>query len=219
MSLPRQTQLNYRVMTMSKMINKPEEYFQELIPERDELLMELEAEAEEENIPIVGPVVGELLYILAGAVGAANILEIGTATGYSAIYLARGCAPIDGRVVTLEKNGTMAERARQNFQKAGLGDRVEVRVADALETLKQLDDVFDLIFIDIEKKDYIKALPDCRRLLRKGGLLVADNVAFTDADAFNRGIAANPDWRSVSLLSYLPMHSPEKDALCIALRL
>ena len=126
---------------MSKMIDQPENYFDELIPARDELLMQLEAEAEEENIPIVGPVVGELLGILAGAVGAANILEIGTATGYSAIYLARGCAPIDGRVVTLESNGAMAERARQNFQKAGLGDRVEVRVADALDTLAKPDDV------------------------------------------------------------------------------
>ena len=204
---------------MSKMIDQPENYFEALIPARDELLMQLEAEAEQENIPIVGPVVGELLYVLTGAIGAASILEIGTATGYSAIYLARGCAPIGGRVVTLENNDSMADRARRNFQKAGLGDRVEVRVADALETLKKLDDVYDLIFIDIEKKDYIKALPDCRRLLRKGGLLVADNVAFKDADAFNRGIADNPDWRSVSLLSYLPLHSPEKDALCIALRL
>ena len=204
---------------MSKMIKQPEDYFKEMVPARDNLLIELEAEAERENIPIVGPVVGELLYILAGAVGAANILEIGTATGYSAIYLARGCEAIDGRVLTLEYDGAMADRARKNFQKGGLGDRVEVRVADALKTLKRLDDVFDLIFIDIEKKDYIKALPNCHRLLRKGGLLVADNVAFTDADAFNRGMADNPDWRSVSLLSYLPLHSPEKDALCIALRL
>ncbi len=204
---------------MSKMIHQPEDYFRDLTPVRDELLLELEAEAKRENIPIVGPVVGELLYILAGAVGAANILEIGAATGYSAIYLARGCAPINGQVVTLENNNAMAARARQNIQKAGLGDRVEVRLADALKTLKQLDDVFDLIFIDIEKKDYIKALPDCQRLLRKGGLLVADNVAFNDADAFNRAIADHPDWRSVSLLSYLPLHSPEHDALCIALRL
>jgi len=204
---------------MSTLINQPEEYFTDLIPSRDELLLELEAEAKRENIPIVGPVVGELLYILAVAARAASILEIGTATGYSAIYLARACAPVNGRVVTLENNDALADRARQNFQKAGLGGRVEIRVADALETLKRLDDEFDLIFIDIEKKDYIKALPDCRRLLGKGGLLVADNVAFKDADAFNRAIADHPDWRSVSLLSYLPLHSPEHDALCLALRL
>ena len=204
---------------MSALIDQPEAYFKALIPARDELLVELEAEAEREQIPIVGPVVGELLYVLAGAVGAASILEIGTATGYSAIYLARACEHVNGRVLTLEHDSARAASARQNFQKAGLGDRVEVRLADALDTLKRLDEEFDFIFIDIEKKDYIKALPDCRRLLRKGGLLVADNVAFKDADAFNRAIADHPGWRSVSLLSYLPLHSPERDALCIALRL
>jgi caffeoyl-CoA O-methyltransferase len=204
---------------MSKLVDQPEKYFKDLIPARDELLLALEAEAERENIPIVGPVVGELLYILAGATRAQNILEVGTATGYSAIYLARACEPVNGRVVTLEHDSSRASRARQNFQKAGLGDRVDVRVADALQTLNRLDDEFDMIFIDIEKKDYIKALPDCHSLLRKGGLLVADNVGFKDADEFNHAIADHPAWRSVSLFSYLPLHSPEHDALCLALRL
>jgi predicted O-methyltransferase YrrM len=121
--------------------------------------------------------------------------------------------------MTLEHDSSRASRARQNFQKAGLGDRVDVRVADALQTLNRLDDEFDMIFIDIEKKDYIKALPDCHSLLRKGGLLVADNVGFKDADEFNHAIADHPAWRSVSLFSYLPLHSPEHDALCLALRL
>ena len=204
---------------MSKLVDQPEKYFKDLIPARDELLLALEAEAERENIPIVGPVVGELLYILAGATRAQNILEVGTATGYSAIYLARACEPVNGRVVTLEHDSSRASRARQNFQKAGLGDRVDVRVADALQTLNRLDDEFDMIFIDIEKKDYIKALPDCHSLLRKGGLLVADNVGFKDADEFNHAITDHPAWRSVSLFSYLPLHSPEHDALCLALRL
>jgi predicted O-methyltransferase YrrM len=204
---------------MSDLVDQPEKYFKDLIPARDELLLELEAEAEREDIPIVGPVVGGLLFILASAVRAQNILEIGTATGYSAIYLARACEPVNGRVVTLEIDRSMAARARRNFQKAGQGDRVEVRVVDALETLGRLEGEFDLIFIDIEKNDYIKALPDCHRLLRARGLLVADNVGFKDADEFNRAIADHPFWRSVSLFSYLPLHSPEKDALCIALRL
>ncbi len=204
---------------MSQLVDRPEEYFKALIPARDELLLELEAEAEREKIPIVGPVVGELLFILAGATRARDILEIGTATGYSAIYLARACEPIGGRVVTLEHDSARAGRARQNLKKAGLAERVEVRVADALETLGRLDDEFDLIFIDIEKQDYIRALPDCQRLLRKGGLLVADNVGFKDADEFNCTIAEHPDWRSISLFSYLPYHSPENDALCLALLL
>ncbi len=84
--------------------------------------------------------------------------------------------------------------------------------------MPQMKGEFDYIFMDIEKQDYIKALPDCERLLVKGGLLVADNVGFKDADAFNRAISDNPTWRSVALFSFLPYHSPENDALCLALR-
>ena len=204
---------------MSKIVDSPTKYFKALIPERDELLLELEAEAERENIPIVGPVVGEFLFILVGAIKARNILEIGTATGYSAIYLARGCEPSDGRVITLEFDSSRAASARQNFEKAGLENRIEVLEGDALKTLSGMEEAFDLVFIDIEKKDYARVLPDCGRLLRNGGLLVADNVAFKDADEFNRIISDHPDWRALSLFSYLPLHSPENDALCIALRL
>ena len=123
---------------MSNLIDQPENYFKALIPARDELLLELEAEAERENIPIVGPVVGELLFILAGAIRAQNILEIGTATGYSAIYLARACEPVKGQVVTLEHDNSMAARARQNCQKAGLGDQVDVRVCGFLDDCRGL---------------------------------------------------------------------------------
>ena len=89
---------------MSSIVEKPEDYFKSLIPSRDELMIELEAQAEKESIPIVGPVVGELLYILTAATKAERILELGTATGYSAIYLAKACEPLNGIVVTFETN-------------------------------------------------------------------------------------------------------------------
>lgn len=203
---------------MSQIFDNPEDYFRMLVPPRDELMMTLETQAEKENIPIVGPVVGELLFILVVATKAKKILELGTATGYSALYLARACEQIDGHVVTLESNIDMAARAKHNFQKAGLSDRIEIHVVEASEVLPQLKESFDFIFLDIEKRDYIKVLPDCQRLLAKGGLLVADNVGFKDADGFNRSIAGHDGWRSIPLLSFLPLHSPEKDALCIALR-
>jgi len=203
---------------MSDIVDQPENYFKQLIPKRDELLVELEAQAELENIPIIGPVVGELLHILASAVKARRILELGTATGYSAIYLAKACEAFKGRVVTLENDSGMAARAQQNFQKAGIANLVEIQVKDALQALPKMKGKFDLIFMDIEKRDYIRLLPDCERLLFKGGLLVADNVGFKDADAFNRAISDNPAWRSVAVFSFLPLHSPENDALCLALR-
>lgn len=203
---------------MSNIIDNPEDYFSKLIPTRDELMIELEAQAEKENIPIVGPVVGELLYILVAAAKAVRILELGTATGYSAIYLARACQPVHGSVLTFENNGDMAARAQQNFRQAGVSERIEIRVADAVADLPQLQESFDFIFLDIEKQDYVKVLPDCRRLLKRGGLLVADNVGFKDADEFNHTISGHDAWRSIPLFSFLPLHSPENDALCLALR-
>ena len=203
---------------MAQTFDNPHEYFMQLIPARDSLLADLEAEARQEGIPIVGPLVGELLFVLASAVRAVRILELGTATGYSAIYLARACEPFNGQVVTLESDRAMADRARVNFAKAGVGEHVTLRFGDALQQVAVMQERYDMIFMDIEKKDYLRVLPDCRRLLRQGGLLVADNTAFKDAHAFNHEIANSPHWRSVALFSYLPFHSPENDAFCLALR-
>jgi predicted O-methyltransferase YrrM len=203
---------------MSNIIDNPEDYFRKLIPFRDDLLIKLEAEAEKENIPIVGPTMGELLYILAAATKAKRILELGTATGYSAIYLARGCEPVNGAVVTFETDRGMAAKALQNFRQAGVSDRIDIRMANAVEVLPQMQETFDFIFLDIEKPDYINVLPDCQRLLIRGGLLVADNVGFKDADEFNHTISGQDGWKSIPLFSFLPQHSPEYDAVCLALR-
>jgi len=202
---------------MSPMIPDLENYFRGFIPRRDALLVELEAEAARESIPIVGPVVGETLYILARVAGAKNILELGTATGYSAIYLARALSP-EGKVITLELNDAMARRARANFTRAGLAERIEVRVGQALDLMGAMSETFDLIFLDIDKESYLPALPHCRRVLKVGGLLVADNVGFAGADPFNREIFQQSAWRAVHLLAWLPQHSPEKDGLSLALR-
>lgn len=87
---------------MRVMIPEPEAYFSRRLPRRSPLLKRLEAQAEAEDIPIVGPVVGELLYIMARISRARRLLELGTATGYSAIYLAEACREVGGRLVTLE---------------------------------------------------------------------------------------------------------------------
>ncbi len=204
---------------MSNSVDNPEEYFRKLVQPRDELLLRLENEARQEDIPIIGPVVGELLTILAKVTGAQHIRELGTATGYSAIFLARGCEAAGGQVVTLENDPLMAARAQNNIRSAGVEKTVEVVREDALTAMAKMSRLFDLVFIDIEKEDYIRALPHCYRLLRPGGLLVADNVSYKGADAFNRAIFADERWKSVSLYSYLPLHSPEKDAVCLAVRL
>ena len=113
----------------------------------------------------------------------------------------------------------MAERARENFRPAGFDSQIDIRVGDAFEEMEKIAPPFDVIFMDIDKVDYKLAKPQFQRLLSKGGLLVADNVGFKEADPFNRMIFESLEWKSVSLLSFLPFHSPEKDGLCLALRL
>ncbi len=204
---------------MAYMIADPERYFRNFIPPRNELLLELERQAQEENVPIVGPVVGELLYILVRATNSQTVLELGTATGYSAIYLAMGLSGAAGKLVTLERDETMAFRARENIARAGLTNRAEVMIGDVIDTLQTLDGPYDLVFMDIDKEDYAAALPECRRLLKLGGLLVVDNVAFKGAREFNQIIFSDNKWRSVLLYSFLPQHSPEQDGLTLAVRI
>lgn len=143
----------------------------------------------------VSPAQGQLLYLLARAIGARSALEVGTLAGYSAIWLGRGLGP-GGRLVTLERQPEHAQVARANLARAGLADVVEVRVGRALDLLGPLADELgpgslDLAFVDADKA----ANPDyfgwALRLVRPGGLIVVDNVvrggavadpAVTDAD-------------------------------------
>ncbi|MGE0086175.1 MAG: O-methyltransferase [Desulfococcaceae bacterium] len=203
----------------SPMIEEPHRYFRQFLPPRDALLMELEAEAVREEIPIVGPVVGQLLSLLVRVSRAKQVLEIGTATGYSSIWLAGACRETGGHLVTAEFSPELAARARANLSKAGLSDCADVWEGDALEMMKNTDAQFDMIFMDIDKEFYFPALSLCRNCLKSGGLMVADNTGFRDAENFNRAIAEDPDWQSVNLFTYLPFHSPENDGICLALRL
>ena len=206
-------------MQMSELVDNPEEYFRQFVPSRAAILSELEEEALREDIPIVGPLVGELLLILVRVSRSERILELGTATGYSAIFLAGAYEHPGGRLITIDNDPALAARAQENFSRAGLDRMIEVRVGGALEEMGKMTEPFDFIFMDIEKVDYDAALPHCRRLLKKDGLLVADNVGFKDADPFNRLIAGSSEWKCVNLFSFLPLHSPEHDGLCLALRL
>jgi predicted O-methyltransferase YrrM len=119
---------------------------------------------------------GKFLSLLAGAMQARRILEIGTLGGFSTIWLARG-AGSDGRVVTLEYEPKHAEVARANLERAGVGDRVEIKVGAALETLPTVTEgPFDLVFIDADKDNYVAYLEWAIRLARPGAVIVADNV-------------------------------------------
>jgi predicted O-methyltransferase YrrM len=119
---------------------------------------------------------GKFLSLLAGAIKARSVLEIGTLGGFSTIWLARGVGP-DGRVLTLEYEPKHAEVARANIDRAGVGDRVEVVVGPALETLPTVTDgPFDLVFIDADKENNVGYLEWAVKLTHPGSVIVVDNV-------------------------------------------
>jgi predicted O-methyltransferase YrrM len=128
----------------------------------------------------VSPQYGKFLYLLASATGARRILEIGTLGGYSTIWLARAVGP-PGRVITLEYEPRHAEVARANLDRAGVGDRVEVIVGAALDTLPQLAasverEPFDLVFIDADKENNSAYVQWAVDLAAPGSIVVVDNV-------------------------------------------
>ncbi len=163
------------------------------------------------NVPAA---LGRLLGILVRASGARRVLEIGTLGGYSAIWIARALPP-GGRLITLEYDERHAGVARAALEQAGVADRVEVRRGRAIDLLPDLDDgtPFDLAFIDADKVSYPDYLEWCLRLVRPGGLIVADNVlrdggvvnppaddeVLSATDRFNRAAAADPRLDAVIL--------------------
>lgn len=124
----------------------------------------------------VSPQQGKFLSVLAAAMGARRILEIGTLGGFSTIWLARGAGP-QAQVVTLEYEPRHAEVARANLQQAGVADRVQVVVGPALETLPTVSGApFDMVFVDADKENYVAYLDWAVKLTRPGALIVLDNV-------------------------------------------
>jgi predicted O-methyltransferase YrrM len=152
-----------------------ERYLSELNHAGDAVLDEIARDNATRGLPLVDAEVGALLRVLATAAGATRILEIGTAVGYSGIWLA-GALPPGGMLLTMEMDEARAREARDNFARAGLSDRVSVVVGDAQLKIAKVSGPFDLIFQDGAKRQYSPLLDRLVALLRPGGLLVTDNV-------------------------------------------
>jgi predicted O-methyltransferase YrrM len=156
-----------------------DQFIGEMIVNEDEALKSAVAAAEEAGLPAiqVSPPQGKLLQLLVRLVGAKKILEFGTLGGYSAILMARAL-PEGGRLITLEAKSEYAEVARQSLERAGVGERVEVRVGPALEALPGLEEEapFDFVFIDADKINTPNYFTWALDHTRPGGLIIADNV-------------------------------------------
>ena len=164
------------------------DYIDGLANRGGEALASIEETGLRDDWPIVGAAEGSFLFILAKALGARRILELGTAIGYSGTWFARALPP-DGQLITVEADPETAKIAEANLERTGVRGRVTVLVGPAQEVLEDLEGPFDLIFVDINKEGYPEVLDPCIRRLRVGGLLVTDNVLW-------RGDVADPKDRS-----------------------
>jgi len=192
-------------------------YLDGLVPKRDQVLARMEEEAHRENIPIVDPHEGMLLYLLVKIAGAKRVLELGTATGYSGIWLLRGTD--GGSLTTFEVDHKRAERARANFSEAGLGKQALVLEQDAVAGLEKVDQRFDACFIDLlngfPSEDVTRrALELCLQRLEGGALLMADN-------ALRQGEVARPknqQARNVAHYNELVAKHPRLESVVIPIR-
>jgi caffeoyl-CoA O-methyltransferase len=130
----------------------------------------------EQRSRAVAPTTGQFLFSLVAPQTGCEVLEVGGSRGYSSIWLGAGVRYLGGRVVSIERAPEAAERWRANVRDAGLEEWVELIEADALDVLHELEDIFDVVFIDAEKSQYEHYFAPARQRVEPGGLIVADNV-------------------------------------------
>jgi predicted O-methyltransferase YrrM len=192
--------------------------FHRLLPRQDEFMAKLEEDSLDRGMRICGPDVANLLSVMVKATGARRVLEIGTSVGYSTIFIARAL-PEDGMITTLEWDEVVVREARENFLAAGQTHKIESLVGDAREILKDLEpESKDMIFMDHEKYMYSGDLPECVRILRDGGTLVVDNVAFRTSGDFKERLAGHPRLDTSFIYGTFFRHSPDEDVVSISVK-
>lgn len=169
-----------------------QEYVEALFAREDPVLGSARERSDAAGLPQiqVPPATGRLVQVLVRLSGARRVLEVGSLGGYSAVWIARAL-PEDGSLLTLEREPTHAAVARDTLREAGFAHQSEVREGEALELLKELDGEFDVVFLDADKETLVDYLEEAARLLRPGGLLLADNALW-------RGLVVAPEEDSPS---------------------
>jgi predicted O-methyltransferase YrrM len=189
-----------------------EQYIRGLISSNNIVLKELEDYAKSNSVPIIQKEVGKFLELMINIKKPVKILELGTAIGYSAIlmHISSNCS---NTVTTIERSNDMVNIARENINKYGYKDKIEVLEGDCLEILEKLQDKYDFIFMDAGKGHYNHFLPHCLRLLKNDGIIVADNVLF-------KGMVASKDLlvrRKITIVkrmkTYLDMVSSNEELI------
>jgi caffeoyl-CoA O-methyltransferase len=209
-----------------------ENYLYAVLPGRDAVLQEIERQAKQRDIPIVGPAVARLLYQYARLINARTVFEMGSAVGYSTLWWAMAVGG-GGKVHYTDGSEKNANEARGYFDRAGVADRIEVHVGDALDFLEGRKEQFDIVFCDVDKHDYPRAGRMASARVRKGGLFITDNTLWKGKLAYVEG---NPELKpdpgdantnAVAELNRLLYESPDwyttiiplRDGVTVAMRL
>jgi len=200
-----------------------ERYMDELLPARDEVLSEIEEKARLRDIPIIGPAVARVIYQYARLISAKRVFEMGSAIGYSTIWLARAVGET-GKVYYTDGSEKNASEAREYFERAGIAGRIEILTGDSCDLIDQVEGEFDLVFNDVDKHQYPDAFRKAVPRVRRGGLFITDNtlwygkVAREDTDRDTEGV------REFNRLAYsseelLTTILPIRDGLAVCMKL
>jgi predicted O-methyltransferase YrrM len=203
-----------------------QDYLKSLVPPREPEMQAMEEYAAEHNFPIIGPACGYYCYQLARMIGARSVFELGSGYGYSTAWFAKAVKENGGGVVHHTVwDADLSKRAAGHLSRLGYGDLVQYHVAEAVESLRQSQGLFDIVFNDIDKEAYPDSLPVIKEKLRRGGILIIDNMLWhgqildardreksTEAiRRFTRDITTDSDW-IVSL-------APVRDGMIVAYKL
>ena len=151
------------------------DYLMAIEPDDDIIIRTIRKDALNNNVPIIKSEVKNLLKWILATKKPSKVLEIGTAVAYSSIIMS-DFIDTDGCITTIERSEDMIKKAKENIKKAGKEDVITLLEGDASDILSSIDDTFDVIFMDAAKGQYLTFLPECLRLLKKGGILICDNV-------------------------------------------
>jgi predicted O-methyltransferase YrrM len=195
---------------------RTEKYIYALLPARDAVVREMEGHAARHSIPIIGPACGRLLYQLARLIRARRVFEMGSAIGYSTLWLARAVGP-KGTVYYTDSDPRNAARAKGYLARSGLLGRVRILIGDALELLKETSGQFDMVFNDVNKVDYPQVFRLAVPRVRIGGLFVTDNVLW-DGRAARPARRGDAETRAIQEFYRLIYGSPKLLTTLVPLR-
>ena len=186
-----------------------------------QVLRRLEKMADKQFVPSIGPIKGKIITGIIQKYKPRNILEVGTLYGYSAILMADTLNGANGKVITIEIDKPIADIARKNISDAGLTDKIDVIVGNALDVIPRLNSKFDLLFLDAAKNEYLKYLELAqKRNLKEGSIIVADNVEISKSEMqdYLEHVRNSRGYRSKTIETTVEFTPNVKDAMEVSIK-